>query len=108
MQTFLESSMLICFSVGWYMSIAKMLVTRIAAGKSACFVLLVALGYAAGVGAKLFEAAQTGRAASIVWLYGWNMCVCLFDLFLVVLFTRHPGLGREHGNATATVPSNSV
>lgn len=94
MQTVLEGSMLIFFSVGWYMSVAKMLMTGVAAGKSKGFVLLVSAGYAAGVCAKLIEGAETGTTDPIVWLYAWNMTVCLFDLSLVFYYTRRaqPGL----------------
>lgn len=92
MQTVLEASMLIAFSVGWYLSIAKMLVTRVAAGKSVCFVLLVCLGYAAGIGAKWIEFTSGGALNPVIYLYGWNLLVCLFDLLLVIHFTRRARL----------------
>jgi hypothetical protein len=99
MDTVLEATMLIAFSVGWYMSVAKMLVAKVAAGKSLCFVALVSFGYAAGVGAKLLQGAKTGQVEPIVWLYAWNMCVCLFDLALVVHYTRRPGARRPRVTA---------
>lgn len=88
MQSILEAIMLIAFSVGWYMSVAKMLITRVAAGKSTAFVALVCLGYAAGIGAKWLEASAAGTHDPVIWLYAWNLLVCLFDLFLVIHLTR--------------------
>ncbi len=88
MQTVLEASMLIAFSVGWYLSVAKMLTTKVASGKSTSFVALVCLGYAAGIGAKWLEGSATGTLDPVIWLYGWNLSVCLFDLFLVIHLTR--------------------
>ncbi|MGS4946694.1 hypothetical protein ACVDG3_14530 [Meridianimarinicoccus sp. RP-17] len=107
MQTILEGSMLIFFSVGWYMSIAKMLVTGVAAGKSKWFVSLISAGYAAGVCAKLIEGRETGTIDPIVWLYAWNMAVCLFDLVLVIHYSRRakPGMRGVMGPTRyVTVP----
>ena len=94
MQIILEASMLIAFSVGWYMSVAKMLMTGVAAGKSTSFVTLVCVGYAAGIGAKWIEGSTTGALNPVIWLYGWNLAVCLFDLFLVVHLTRRAQMQR--------------
>lgn len=88
MQTIFEASMLIAFSVGWYLSVAKMLTTGIAAGKSPSFVALVCLGYLSGICAKWLEGATTGALDPVIWLYAWNLLVCLFDLCLVIHLTR--------------------
>jgi hypothetical protein len=84
----LEAAMLICFSISWYWSIAKMLRTRVAAGKSAFFVVLICTGYVAGVVSKAM-AWEAGAALSpLIWLYAWNLCVTLADLALVLHFSR--------------------
>ncbi|MEO1776873.1 MAG: hypothetical protein AAFS07_18185 [Pseudomonadota bacterium] len=49
---YLEGVMLFCFSIGWYWSIAKMLRTRQAIGKSPCFVTLITIGYGLGALSK--------------------------------------------------------
>ncbi|PWR03265.1 hypothetical protein DKT77_07305 [Meridianimarinicoccus roseus] len=93
MQDILEASMLIAFSLGWYMSVIKMLRTGVAAGKSKLCVSMVCFGYCAGVAAKLFEWSVTGALNPLIWLYAWNFAVTGFDLFLVFY------LGRKAGRA---------
>jgi hypothetical protein len=85
---FLEAAMLICFSVSWYWSIAKMLRTRVAAGKSAFFVVLICSGYVFGVASKLALWRETGELSPLIYLYAWNLAVTLFDLFLVTRYSR--------------------
>ena len=84
----LEGAMLICFSASWYWSIARMLQVRSAVGKSAFFVVLICTGYVFGLGAKIVAWNVTGELSAVVWLYGWNLMVTLFDLALVLHFTR--------------------
>ncbi|MEM1362256.1 MAG: hypothetical protein AAGF94_11140 [Pseudomonadota bacterium] len=92
MQTELEIIMLICFSISWYWSIGKMLITGEASGKSAFFVFLVSIGYLCGIGSK-FALWHTGGALhGVVWLYVWNLWVTLLDLFLVL---RLPNSARD-------------
>lgn len=82
--TELETIMLICFSISWYWSIGKMLITGEASGKSAFFVVLVSAGYLFGIGSKIALWQNGGHLPGITWLYGWNLTVTLFDLFLVL------------------------
>lgn len=88
MQNILEAGMLLSFSLGWYMSILKMLRTGKAVGKSTACVALVCFGYGAGLSAKLIEYSQSGTLNPIFWFYAWNGLVTAFDLFLVVMLTR--------------------
>lgn len=83
-----EVLMLICFSIGWYWSIARMLLVRAAVGKSASFVLLVCAGYTFGIAAKLAIWSDAGELSPLVWLYAWNLAVTATDLFLVLHFSR--------------------
>ena len=92
---FLEAFMLICFSAGWYWSIARMIRVRAAVGKSACFVVLVCAGYLSGILAKAMLWWETGDLSPLILLYAWNLCVTAFDLALVLYFTRaarHEGI----------------
>ena len=84
----LEGSMLIAFSVSWYWSIGKMLKVKQAAGKSLFFVVLICCGYSLGIGSKLVLWIQTSDLSPLLWLYVWNLGVTLFDLFLVVHYSR--------------------
>ena len=84
----LEAAMLIAFSISWYWSIAKMLRSRVAAGKSALFVALICAGYVAGVGSKTLAWAEGAPLSPLAWLYAWNLCVTLVDLALVMRFSK--------------------
>jgi hypothetical protein len=84
----LELLMLFCFSIGWYWSIARMLRTGRAAGKSLTFVILVCTGYALGVASKLAHWRDGAELSPLVWVYGWNCLVVALDMALVVALTR--------------------
>lgn len=84
----LESLMLLCFSAGWYFSIARMLRVRRASGKSAQFVVLICTGYFLGILAKVASWQASGMLSPVVWVYAWNLLVTGFDLALVLHFSR--------------------
>lgn len=85
---FLEAAMLCSFSVGWYFSIAKMLRTRQASGKSATFVVLICAGYTAGCMAKIIDWQDGAPLDPVIWVYVWNLMVTSADLALVLVLTR--------------------
>lgn len=72
-----EALMLICFGIGWPISIVKALRTKVVSGKSPLFMTIVAIGYISGVIFKI----QTGIDA-IIGLYILNFIMVSFDLFL--------------------------
>jgi hypothetical protein len=84
----LEAAMLCSFSVGWYFSIAKMLRTGQASGKSAMFVLLICTGYSAGCAAKVLNWQDGDSFDPVIWVYVWNLMVTSADLALVLVLTR--------------------
>lgn len=86
-----EIAMLLTFSCGWYWSIARMLRTGTAGGKSAMHVMCACSGYGFGVASKLAIWSATGELSPVVWLYVWNMVVIGVDLTLVLRLTRRPG-----------------
>ena len=95
MQEFLEATMLMCFSVSWYWSIAKMLQTRQASGKSATFVMMVVTGYVFGLASKIVTWRVTGIFHPIIFLYLWNLFVTAFDLWLVMKFSSRQPRGGQ-------------
>lgn len=88
----LEASMLVSFSVSWYWSIAKMLKSGQASGKSLCFVLMICFGYVLGIGSKLVAWQRLGDLSPLIWVYCWNFLITAFDAVLVVYYSRtHAG-----------------
>lgn len=95
---FLEGGMLVTFSVSWVCSVAKMLKTRVAAGKSIMFVTLVCFGYVLGLSSKLYAWHLTGHISTLVYVYSWNLLVTTFDALLVLRYSaaeRTPAISRS-------------
>jgi hypothetical protein len=84
----LEGLMLVSFSVSWYWSVAKMLQTKAASGKSLNFVLMICFGYVLGICSKLFAWHEVGEVSPLIWVYSWNFLVTAFDAMLVVHYSR--------------------
>lgn len=82
-----EIGMLICFGIGWPMSIWKLLKTKQSAGKSARFLLIVIAGYVCGILHKAFY-----NDDFVIYLYILNLLMVAFDLYLTILYKTH---GKE-------------
>ena len=84
----LEALMFFVFSCSWYWSIAKMLRTRTAMGKSLIFVLLTCSGDLFGITSKLLMWQATGNLSPFLYFYLWNLAVISVDLMLVLYFSK--------------------
>ena len=73
----LEILMLVCFGAAWPFSIYRSLTSRSVAGKSVVFLIVVLVGYAAGVLHKLLY-----RYDYVIFLYALNGCMVLTDIVL--------------------------
>ena len=69
--------MLVCFGASWPVSIAKSWRTKQVRGKSPLFMMLLLLGYLAGILHKLCY-----NMDFVIWLYALNFCLVSVDLFL--------------------------
>ncbi|MCP5452654.1 MAG: hypothetical protein H7A27_01620 [Spirochaetaceae bacterium] len=81
-----EIVMLLCFGAAWPVSIAKSLRTRSNGGKSLAFLLIIIVGYAAGIINKLLY-----KPDFVVWLYALNAAMVSVD---AGLWIRNRGLER--------------
>lgn len=88
-----ELLMLLGFSVSWYWSISKMLVSKTASGKSIAFVILICIGYCFGIASKLAVFRESGHLSPVIWLYCWNLLVTSIDAILVVYYSRNTPYG---------------
>lgn len=83
-----EAAMLVCFGVSWPMAIIKSLRTRRTEGKSFAFLVLVFVGYVAGVTAKCVRAAAEGRPPEMVTLlYALNGLFVAADAMLYIRYS---------------------
>lgn len=78
-----EAIMMICFGVAWPFSIAKILKTKKANGKSVPFLCIVLFGYVSGV---LFQ--YFGKRNGVIFLYLLNMLMVGFDLLLTLKYGK--------------------
>lgn len=92
---FFEAVMMVCFGASWPVAILKTLRTRCVAGKSLGFLVLIFIGYAAGVAAKyIFAASNHVPVSWVTLLYGINGAMVLFDIGLYLRFaSRRPQEG---------------
>ena len=72
-----EILMLVCFGAAWPFSIYRSLTSRSVAGKSVVFLIVVLVGYAAGILHKVFY-----RYDYVIFLYALNGCMVLTDIVL--------------------------
>lgn len=72
-----EAIMLICFGAAWPFSIYKSYTSRVNTGKSIIFLLIVFVGYMAGMIHKLFY-----NFDLVIYLYGLNSCMVFMDIIL--------------------------
>ncbi len=72
-----EVVMLVCFGAAWPVSICKSYRSRTTAGKSVVFLVIVEIGYAAGICFKL-----TGTLDYVIALYVLNALMVLVDIGL--------------------------
>lgn len=78
-----EITMLVCFGASWPFSVHKTWKTKNVAGKSAVFLSLVIIGYAAGIVHKLIY-----KPDPVLWLYVLNALMVSADLALWSKYRR--------------------
>jgi PQ loop repeat len=74
-----EIIMLICFGAAWPLSIYKSYKSKSTQGKSAAFLVVILIGYAAGILNKFYY-----NFDNVVYLYALNMVMVALDLVLYV------------------------
>ena len=90
-----EALMLICFGASWPFAILKTYRSKRVEGKSLAFLVLVILGYCAGMTAKFFRASADGslqwaKLEWVTWLYAALTILVATDLVLVIRYKRRP------------------
>jgi len=91
---FFEALMLACFGVSWPISIAKAVRTKVVAGKSPLFMVIVLLGYASGIAHKALNAPDW-----VTGLYALNLVLVGVDLTLYFRYREKPPRNGKEGVA---------
>jgi len=82
-----EVIMLLCFGAAWPSSIYKSYISRSSKGKSGVFLIIVFIGYLAGIFHKIFYSLDW-----VVFLYGLNALMISIDIFL---YMRNTAFDRQ-------------
>ncbi|MBW8035058.1 MAG: hypothetical protein FVQ79_05345 [Planctomycetes bacterium] len=72
-----EAVMLVCFGAAWPASIYRSYVSRTTAGKSIVFLVVIFVGYLAGIAHKV-----THNLDVVTWLYAINAVMVFADIML--------------------------
>lgn len=89
MNEILEATMLICFGASWPISVYKNYKAETAKSMSLQFILLIILGYSAGITAKII----TGQLNYVFAVYIINLIFVLLN-FAVYFINRHKDAER--------------
>ncbi|MBN1129858.1 MAG: hypothetical protein JXA71_12775 [Chitinispirillaceae bacterium] len=79
-----EIIMLVCFGVSWPVSICKSVRTKIVAGKSPLFMLIIMIGYASGMVHKTIYSFDW-----VIALYAVNLLLVAVDMGCYFYFSRN-------------------
>ena len=97
MPEILEIIMILCFGASWPFNVAKSFRARTARGKSLLFLLLIEVGYLAGIAAKLTNPvymAAFGEKWYVLFFYVLNFAMVGTD---VILYFRNHRLDKLAG-----------
>lgn len=88
MGSIFETVMLLCFGFSWPMNLIKAYNAKTAKGTSLPFILLIIIGYVAGITAKIV----TGQTNYVLAAYVLNLAIVLLNL---VIYFRNSTLDRK-------------
>ena len=97
MPEILEIIMILCFGASWPFNVAKSYRARTAKGKSLLFLILIEVGYIAGIAAKLANPvymAAFGEKWYVLFFYVLNFTMVGVD---VILYCRNRRLDKLAG-----------
>ena len=83
-ENFFEAVMLICFGIAWPFSIYRSYTSRSVSGKSLIFLVIVIIGYVAGITNKILTGIDY-----VIYLYILNMIMVTIDSLLYIRNKRY-------------------
>ena len=85
MSQILETVMLVCFGFSWPMSLIKSIKAKTAKSTSLKFIILIMLGYIAGIAAKIVS----GQINYVLAVYIINLIVVSMNLGMYFINRKH-------------------
>ena len=102
MAELLEIVMIVSFGASWPFNVVRSYRARTAKGKSPVFLILIILGYIAGIASKFLNTAYMAAFAEkwyVLFFYFLNLIMVAADF---ALYLRNRGLDRIGANQEAT------
>ncbi|MBQ9802253.1 MAG: hypothetical protein IJW51_04205 [Clostridia bacterium] len=97
MSEFLETVMLICFGLSWPVTLLKKLRAKNASSTSLAFMILILVGYAAGITAKV----MTTGCNYVFYVYIFNVLMVLANLLTTLYFRAKAGHAKRNARGNA-------
>lgn len=85
MTNLLEATMLICFGLSWPINLIKNYRAKTAKSMSLQFILLIILGYVAGITAKIYS----GNINYVLVVYFFNLIIVCGNLYIFYINRRY-------------------
>ena len=105
MAEILETAMLICFGLSWPLNVYKNIKARTAKSMSLQFILLIIVGYVAGITAKLLN----HRINYVLVVYIINLVIVSINVFVYFINKKHDreadALKQEHERSAELFPA---
>lgn len=98
MQEILETVMLICFGASWPISVVKNIKAKTAKSMSLQFILLIILGYVAGIAGKIIS----GQINYVLIAYFFNLAWVSVNLCVYFINKKHDAAAERVRPAKST------
>ena len=89
MGSILETTMLVCFGFSWPLNVIKAYKARTTKGTSLPFILLIIVGYIAGISAKVIS----GQINYVLIAYIINLAIVSLN---IAIYFRNASLDKKH------------
>ncbi len=84
-----EAIMLLCFGSAWPFSIAKLIKSKTAGGKSIFFLVIIIIGYICGIIYHYILFLERGYWVNVVYLYAFNALMVFIDFLLTIKYKNN-------------------
>ena len=92
MGSILETTILVCFGFSWSLNVIKAYKARTTKGTSLPFILLIIVGYIAGISAKVIS----GQINYVLIAYIINLAIVSLN---IAIYFRNASLDKKHSQA---------
>ena len=100
MAELLEITMIVCFGISWPLNVLKSIKAKTAKGKSLFFLIMIFVGYIAGITSKFLNEsymAQFSEKWYVLFFYILNLLMVSADMLMYFINLRRDRLSEKEG-----------